>query len=69
MRDLYTWGDVTHNVGLLGHGNDVSQWIPKRVSGPLEGLQVLYVACGTYHSALATANGKPFTFGDGSFGT
>ncbi|GFP83369.1 probable E3 ubiquitin-protein ligase herc1, partial [Phtheirospermum japonicum] len=66
--DLYTWGDGTHNVGLLGHGNDVSHWIPKRVSGSLEGLQVLSVACGTWHSALATSSGKLFTFGDGMFG-
>ncbi|CAA7012904.1 unnamed protein product [Microthlaspi erraticum] len=66
--DLFSWGDGIHNVGLLGHGSDISHWIPKRVSGPLEGLQVLSVACGTWHSALATANGKLFTFGDGTFG-
>ncbi|KAG2727910.1 hypothetical protein I3760_01G180700 [Carya illinoinensis] len=66
--DLFTWGDGTHNAGLLGHGTDVSHWIPKRVTGPLEGLQVLSVACGTWHSALATSNGKLFTFGDGTYG-
>ncbi|XP_038722563.1 PH, RCC1 and FYVE domains-containing protein 1-like [Tripterygium wilfordii] len=66
--DLFTWGDGTHNAGLLGHGTDVSHWIPKRVSGPLEGLQVLSIACGSWHSALATSNGKLFTFGDGAFG-
>ncbi|KAH6816288.1 Regulator of chromosome condensation family protein [Perilla frutescens var. frutescens] len=66
--DLYTWGDGAHNAGLLGHGNDVSHWIPKRVSGLIEGLQVLSVACGTWHSALATSSGKLFTFGDGMFG-
>ncbi|KAL0414303.1 UNVERIFIED_CONTAM: PH, RCC1 and FYVE domains-containing protein 1 [Sesamum radiatum] len=66
--DLYTWGDGTHNVGLLGHGNHVSHWIPKRVSGPLEGLQVLSVACGTWHTALTTSAGQLFTFGDGKFG-
>ncbi|KAF8377176.1 hypothetical protein HHK36_030549 [Tetracentron sinense] len=66
--DLFTWGDGTYNAGLLGHGTDVSHWIPKRVSGPLEGLQVLSVACGTWHTALATSNGKLFTFGDGTFG-
>ncbi|KAM0963278.1 hypothetical protein ACFX2J_022183 [Malus domestica] len=66
--DLFTWGDGTHNAGLLGLGTDVSHWIPKRVTGPLEGLQVLSVACGTWHSALATSNGKLFTFGDGAFG-
>ncbi|KAJ0014865.1 hypothetical protein Pint_19662 [Pistacia integerrima] len=65
--DLFTWGDGTHNVGLLGHGTDVSHWIPKRVCGPLEGLQVLSIACGTWHIALAIASGKLFTFGDGSF--
>lgn len=66
--DLFTWGDGSNNSGLLGHGTDVSHWIPKRVSGPLEGLQVLSIACGTWHSALATSNGKLFTFGDGTFG-
>ncbi|XAR57432.1 hypothetical protein NMG60_11025575 [Bertholletia excelsa] len=66
--DLYTWGDGAYNAGLLGNGTDVSHWIPKRVSGPLEGLQVISVACGTWHSGLVTSNGKLFTFGDGSFG-
>ncbi|KAL8525231.1 hypothetical protein ACS0TY_014743 [Phlomoides rotata] len=66
--DLYTWGDGTHNPGLLGHGNDVSHWIPKRFSGLLEGHQVLSVSCGTGHSALATGTGKLYTYGDGIFG-
>ncbi|QCE12024.1 Transcription factor BREVIS RADIX [Vigna unguiculata] len=66
--DLFSWGDGTYNVGLLGHGTDVSHWIPKKVSGPLEGLQVISISCGTWHSALATSNGKLFTFGDGTFG-
>ncbi|CAN1256387.1 PH, RCC1 and FYVE domains-containing protein 1 [Linum perenne] len=66
--DLYTWGDGSYNAGLLGHGSDVSHWIPKRVSGALEGLQVITIACGSWHSALATSSGKLFTFGDGAFG-
>ncbi|KAI3816471.1 hypothetical protein L1987_16169 [Smallanthus sonchifolius] len=66
--DLYTWGDGSHNAGLLGHGTDASHWIPKRVSGPLEGLVVCSVACSTWHTALATVDGKLFTFGDGTFG-
>ncbi|XP_071700461.1 PH, RCC1 and FYVE domains-containing protein 1-like [Rutidosis leptorrhynchoides] len=66
--DLYTWGDGSHNAGLLGHGTDTSHWIPKRVSGPLEGLVVSAVACSTWHTALATVDGKLFTFGDGKFG-
>nr|CAB3486248.1 unnamed protein product [Digitaria exilis] len=51
--DLYTWGDGTHNAGLLGHGSNVSHWIPKRVSGPLDGLQ------------SNASSGKLFTWGDG----
>lgn len=66
--ELYTWGDGTHNAGLLGHGSDVSHWIPKRVSGPLEGLQVASVTCGPWHTALVTSMGQLFTFGDGTFG-
>ncbi|KAG8079139.1 hypothetical protein GUJ93_ZPchr0007g5726 [Zizania palustris] len=66
--ELYTWGDGTHNVGLLGHGTDVSHWIPKRISGALEGLQVAYVSCGIWHTALITTMGQLFTFGDGTFG-
>ncbi|KAL6005501.1 PH, RCC1 and FYVE domain-containing protein 1 [Asimina triloba] len=66
--ELYTWGDGTHNAGLLGHGSDVSHWIPKRVSGPLDGLPVASVSCGPWHTALITSNGQLFTFGDGTFG-
>ncbi|KAH0452377.1 hypothetical protein IEQ34_019676 [Dendrobium chrysotoxum] len=66
--DLFTWGDGAYNTGLLGHGTEASHWMPKRVSGPLEGLQVSLVACGTWHTVLATSNGKIYTFGDGSFG-
>ncbi|KZV58213.1 hypothetical protein F511_03898, partial [Dorcoceras hygrometricum] len=66
--ELYTWGDGTHKVGLLGHGTDVSHWIPKRISGPLEGLQVALVTCGPWHTALVTSTGQLFTFGDGTFG-
>lgn len=67
--ELYTWGDGAHKAGLLGHGTNISHWIPRRVSGPLEGLQVSSVSCGTWHSALITSAGKLFTFGDGTFGT
>ncbi|KAK7362262.1 hypothetical protein VNO77_04372 [Canavalia gladiata] len=66
--DLYTWGDGTHNSGLLGHGNEVSHWIPKKVSGNLEGLCVSYVSCGPWHTAIVTSAGQLFTFGDGTFG-
>jgi alpha-tubulin suppressor-like RCC1 family protein len=66
--ELYTWGDGTHNVGLLGHGNNVGCWIPRKVSGCLEGVKINYIACGVWHVALITTGGKLFTFGDGTFG-
>ncbi|KAL8134402.1 hypothetical protein AgCh_009435 [Apium graveolens] len=66
--EIYTWGDGTHNAGLLGHGTEVSHWIPKKLSGPLEGLQIAMVTCGPWHTALVTSTGQLFTFGDGTFG-
>ncbi|XVF03360.1 hypothetical protein REPUB_Repub04eG0254300 [Reevesia pubescens] len=65
--DLFTWGDGTHNSGLLGHGSEVSHWIPKKVSD-MEGIHVSYISCGPWHTALVTSGGQLFTFGDGSFG-
>ncbi|VFR02950.1 unnamed protein product [Cuscuta campestris] len=64
--DLYTWGDG--HFGLLGHGNEVSHWVPKRVNGPLEGIHVSCIACGPWHTAIVTSAGQLFTFGDGTFG-
>lgn len=66
--ELYTWGDETHNAGLLGHGTNVSHWIPKRIGNPHEGLKVASVTCGPWHTALITSMGQLFTFGDGTFG-
>ncbi|XP_058196456.1 PH, RCC1 and FYVE domains-containing protein 1-like [Rhododendron vialii] len=64
--DLYTWGDG--HLGLLGHGNAVSHWAPKRVNGPLEGIHVSSLSCGPWHTAVVTSSGQLFTFGDGTFG-
>ncbi|XWS51109.1 hypothetical protein CRYUN_Cryun12cG0148300 [Craigia yunnanensis] len=66
--DLYTWGDGYHNLGLLGHGTEVSKWTPKKVNGEMEGMHVSYISCGTWHTAAVTSTGKLFTFGDGTFG-
>ncbi|KAI5081676.1 hypothetical protein GOP47_0001419 [Adiantum capillus-veneris] len=65
--DLYTWGNGSQSIGLLGHGNDVSHWVPRRVTLP-EGVQVATVACGPWHTAFITLAGQLFTFGDGTFG-
>ncbi|XVF43100.1 hypothetical protein PTKIN_Ptkin02bG0013100 [Pterospermum kingtungense] len=65
--DLFTWGDGTHNSGLLGNGNEVGHWIPKKVTD-MEGIHVSYISCGPWHTALVTSAGQLFTFGDGLFG-
>ncbi|KAL6563738.1 hypothetical protein OROGR_002697 [Orobanche gracilis] len=64
--DLYTWGDG--HFGILGHGNEVRHWVPKRVNGPLEGIHVSSISCGPWHTAVVTSAGQLFTFGDGTFG-
>ncbi|XP_062111643.1 PH, RCC1 and FYVE domains-containing protein 1-like isoform X2 [Humulus lupulus] len=66
--DLYTWGDSTHSSSLLGHGSEVSHWVPKKVCGIMEGIHISYIACGLWHTAVVTSAGQLFTFGDGSFG-
>ncbi|XP_030483993.2 PH, RCC1 and FYVE domains-containing protein 1 isoform X2 [Cannabis sativa] len=66
--DLYTWGDGTQSSSLLGHGSEVSHWIPKKVCGIMEGIHISYISCGLWHTAVVTSAGQLFTFGDGSFG-
>ncbi|KAH9318737.1 hypothetical protein KI387_020506, partial [Taxus chinensis] len=66
--DLYSWGNGSHNIGILGHGNQVSHWVPKKVNGPLEGIPVSSISCGPWHTAVVTSAGQLFTFGDGTFG-
>ncbi|XP_042389347.1 PH, RCC1 and FYVE domains-containing protein 1-like [Zingiber officinale] len=66
--ELYTWGDGTYNFGLLGHGNELSHWFPKMVTGPLEGVRISSVSCGPWNTAVVTSGGQLFTFGDGTFG-
>ncbi|KAL3640591.1 hypothetical protein CASFOL_015559 [Castilleja foliolosa] len=66
--DLYTWGDGIHNFGLLGHGSELSYWIPRKIRGPMEGICVTSISCGPWHSAAITSLGQLFTFGDGTFG-
>ncbi|CAA0834688.1 Regulator of chromosome condensation (RCC1) family with FYVE zinc finger domain [Striga hermonthica] len=59
--DLYMWGNGGSTDGPV-------HWLPKRVAGPIDGLQVSSVACGPWHTAVVTSAGRLFTFGDGTFG-
>lgn len=66
--ELYTWGKGSHSSGMLGHGSVISQWIPRKVSGQMEGIHISHISCGLWHMAAITSAGQLFTFGDGSFG-
>ncbi|KAF3433430.1 hypothetical protein FNV43_RR24532 [Rhamnella rubrinervis] len=66
--DMYMWGGSTSKFGHLGNGNEASQWVPKKLNGPLEGIHVSSVSCGPWHTAVVTSAGQLFTFGDGTFG-
>ncbi|KAL4290506.1 hypothetical protein GQ457_14G018870 [Hibiscus cannabinus] len=48
--EMYSWGGSSGNFGLLGHGSETSQWIPKNLNGPLEGIHVSSGSCGPWHT-------------------
>lgn len=64
---LLVWGQ-TSLFGVLGHSSFRTQWMPRAVHGPLQGVVVRQVATGPWHSALVTADGVVFTWGEGTFG-
>ncbi|KAK8489470.1 hypothetical protein V6N11_045037 [Hibiscus sabdariffa] len=66
--EMYSWGGRLGNSGLLGHGSETSQRIPKNVNGSLEGIHAPSVSCGPWDTAVVTSTGQLFTFGDGTFG-
>ncbi|CAN1813710.1 PH, RCC1 and FYVE domains-containing protein 1 [Linum perenne] len=66
--DLYIWGNSASSLKLGGYGTESSQWVPKKINGPLEGIPVSSVSCGPWHTAVVTSAGQLFTFGDGTFG-
>ncbi len=63
-NELYTWGHG--DSGLLGHGNNESLCVPKR----LEELKkrVLIVACGGLHTVVVTKDNEVFAWGRGEGG-
>ncbi|XP_020535787.1 PH, RCC1 and FYVE domains-containing protein 1 isoform X2 [Jatropha curcas] len=66
--ELYTWGDNTYGANLVDEGTTRSQWLPYKVSGPLDGITILKAACGEWHVATISSSGQLFTYGDGTFG-
>ena len=57
--DVYTWGE--NNYGQLGHGDQIFREIPTKVVS-LNGLIIIKVVCGAYHTAALTDKGGLFTW-------
>ncbi|KAG8071895.1 hypothetical protein GUJ93_ZPchr0006g43446 [Zizania palustris] len=66
--ELYEWGEGTHSLGLWGDKYQRSQWFPHKLFGPLDGISILKIACGHWHTAIISSSGQLFTYGDGTFG-
>ena len=65
QNDTYTWGKSDR--GQLGHGDTLTVLTPRAVES-LCGDSVIYLDCGDYNSAVATASGSVFLWGRGQEG-
>lgn len=66
--EVYTWGDSRFGADFECEQKIRSQWLPQKLSGPLDGIIISNVACGEWHTAVVSACGRLFTYGDGTFG-
>jgi len=65
MGEVYTWGEG--KFGRLGHGAERNCHSPRLVESLL-GKKPIQIACGGFHSAVVTEDGKMYTFGGGEHG-
>ncbi|XP_022759394.1 PH, RCC1 and FYVE domains-containing protein 1 [Durio zibethinus] len=66
--ELYCLGGDFHGTDLVADVRNTSRWLPHKISGPLDGINVLSVSCGEWHTAIVSTAGQLFTYGDGTFG-
>ena len=53
--------------GRLGHGDEMTQWVPKVIEA-LSGVRVVAIAASSDHSMVLTDDGTVLSFGDGDRG-
>ena len=56
---VFTWGD--NDDGQLGHGDYEHRHIPTKVES-LDGLVIVKIACGVYHTIAITDDGDAYTW-------
>ena len=58
--DVFSWG--LNNYGQLGHGDaDRRSALPEKVAS-LDGLAIISISCGCYHTAAITDRGEILTW-------
>jgi len=62
---VWSWGWGT--FGMLGHGDQQNQLLPKKVEA-MAGRRVVAVSAGAYHNLALTADGAVWSWGQGAFG-
>ncbi|XP_057856475.2 RCC1 domain-containing protein RUG3, mitochondrial [Cryptomeria japonica] len=63
--ELWSWGGNSNYE--LGRGNKGNDWRPRPIRS-LEGVRIIQIASGGYHSLALTDDGKVFTWGHGGHG-
>uniref|UniRef100_A0A0D9VJL2 FYVE-type domain-containing protein n=1 Tax=Leersia perrieri TaxID=77586 RepID=A0A0D9VJL2_9ORYZ len=66
--ELFEWGEGNHSLGLWSDQYQRNQWFPHKLIGPFDGISILKIACGHWHTAIISSSGQLFTYGDGTFG-
>jgi len=62
---VWSWGFGSR--GMLGHGNEQQQLLPKKVEA-FDGQRVVAVSAGAQHSLALTTDGSVWSWGSGGFG-
>ena len=60
LGNVYSWGHG--RFGVLGHGNELSETVPKQIRSLLK-VNIIKLACGAAHVIATSADGKLFSWG------